>query len=188
PDPRVAPRRERHDTRRDRPLAGAAGAWHGEAEPAGAPGGAATDGVGGGWRHGRLGHRRRPRISVRRMTMEWSRYRKAAVAAATAVVEIVALWQDAPQWALAAAALAGAVLVYAVPNRLAEERRRWLAATRVGCAAGGRCGWSCSGWGSWCRRRWRWWPPGMVARCLRCRGSGWGSRRTAPVARWAWWC
>src|SRR5690606_19476918 len=124
PDPRVAPRRERHDTRRDRPLAGAAGAWHGEAEPAGAPGGAAADGVGGGWRHGRLGHRRRPRISVRRMTMEWSRYRKAAVAAATAVVEIVALWQDAPQWALAAAALAGAVLVYAVPNRLAEERRR----------------------------------------------------------------
>ncbi|MGV2383663.1 MAG UNVERIFIED_CONTAM: hypothetical protein LOD86_00125 [Thermobifida fusca] len=57
------------------------------------------------------------------MTM-LSRYRKAVVATATAVVEIVALWQGAPEWALAAAALAGAVLVYAVPNRLAEERRR----------------------------------------------------------------
>lgn len=53
-----------------------------------------------------------------------SRYRKAVVATATAVVEIVAVWQGAPEWALAAAALAGAVLVYAVPNRLAEERRR----------------------------------------------------------------
>ena len=44
--------------------------------------------------------------------------RKAAVAVATAVVEVVAVWQNAPQWALMAAAAAGAVLVWLVPNRL----------------------------------------------------------------------
>lgn len=49
--------------------------------------------------------------------MDLNRYRKAAVAIAAAVVEIVAVWQGAPEWALTAAALAGVVLVYAVPNR-----------------------------------------------------------------------
>lgn len=51
------------------------------------------------------------------MKIQWSEYRKAAVAVATAVVEVVAVWQDAPEWALGAAAVAGAVLVYATPNR-----------------------------------------------------------------------
>lgn len=49
--------------------------------------------------------------------VDWARYRKAAVAVLTMVVEIVAVWQGAPEWALTAAAIAGAVLVYAVPNR-----------------------------------------------------------------------
>lgn len=45
-----------------------------------------------------------------------AKYRKAIVAAATAIVEVVAVWQSAPEWALMAAAGAGAVLVYLVPN------------------------------------------------------------------------
>lgn len=45
---------------------------------------------------------------------EW---RKAGVAVATAVVEVVAVWQGAPEWALMAAAGAGAALVWLVPNR-----------------------------------------------------------------------
>jgi hypothetical protein len=47
----------------------------------------------------------------------WHERRKAVFAVATAVVEVVAVWQDAPQWALMIAAAAGAVLVYSVPNR-----------------------------------------------------------------------
>lgn len=50
--------------------------------------------------------------------IEWGKYRKAGVAVATAVVEVVAVWQDAPTWALQAAAAAGALLVFLVPNRV----------------------------------------------------------------------
>lgn len=49
--------------------------------------------------------------------LDIGRYRKALIALATAVVEVVAVWQGAPEWALMAAAGAGAVLVYLVPNR-----------------------------------------------------------------------
>lgn len=45
-----------------------------------------------------------------------AKYRKLVVAVATGVVEIVAVWQDAPPWALTAAAVAGAFLVWRVPN------------------------------------------------------------------------
>lgn len=50
--------------------------------------------------------------------MKWAEMRKAIIAVATMVVEIVAIWQGAPEWALVAAAVAGAVLVWGVPNRL----------------------------------------------------------------------
>lgn len=43
-------------------------------------------------------------------------YRKLVVAVAALVVEVVAAWQDAPPWALAIAGVAGAVLVWRVPN------------------------------------------------------------------------
>lgn len=45
------------------------------------------------------------------------KYSKFLAALLTAVVEGVAVWQDAPGWVIQAAALAGAALVYLVPNR-----------------------------------------------------------------------
>lgn len=45
-----------------------------------------------------------------------NKYRKFIAAFATAVVQIVAVWQDAPPWVLALVPLLGAVAVWAVPN------------------------------------------------------------------------
>lgn len=46
-----------------------------------------------------------------------AKYSKFFVALLTAVVEGVAVWQDAPSWVLQVAAFAGAALVWLVPNR-----------------------------------------------------------------------
>ena len=51
------------------------------------------------------------------------RYRKLIAAAATAVVQIAAVWADAPPWLLALVPLLGAVAVWAVPNAPAEPAR-----------------------------------------------------------------
>lgn len=46
----------------------------------------------------------------------WSQVRKAIVAVATVIAEIAGVWVDAPSWFAPVAALAGAILVYLVPN------------------------------------------------------------------------
>lgn len=43
-------------------------------------------------------------------------YRKLVAAVAALVVEVVAAWQGAPEWALAVAGVAGAVAVWRLPN------------------------------------------------------------------------
>lgn len=53
--------------------------------------------------------------------MEWTpftfkRYRKAVVALAGLVIEIGALWQDAPQWVLVTVGVATWVVTVWVPN------------------------------------------------------------------------
>lgn len=50
------------------------------------------------------------------MPTRWSQVRKAIVAVATAVVQIAGVWVEAPAWFLPVAAVAGAILVYLVPN------------------------------------------------------------------------
>ena len=42
--------------------------------------------------------------------------RKAVVALATAIVEVGAIWVDAPEWVVVTVAFAGAILTYLVPN------------------------------------------------------------------------
>lgn len=50
------------------------------------------------------------------MPTKLAQIRKFLVAAATAIVEMGALFTDAPQWVVVAVAIAGAVLTYLVPN------------------------------------------------------------------------
>lgn len=50
------------------------------------------------------------------MPNRWSQVRKALVAVATVIAEIAGVWIDAPNWFAPVAALAGAILVYLVPN------------------------------------------------------------------------
>jgi hypothetical protein len=45
-----------------------------------------------------------------------SQVRKFLVAVGTAIVEIAAVWLTAPPWFITLAAIAGALLVYRVPN------------------------------------------------------------------------
>jgi len=48
--------------------------------------------------------------------MKWEQYRKLIAATATAIIEIVAVWADAPSWLLSLVPLLGAVAVWAVKN------------------------------------------------------------------------
>lgn len=46
-----------------------------------------------------------------------TKYNKFLMALGTALVEAVALWQDAPPWLVALVGFIGAGLVYRVPNK-----------------------------------------------------------------------
>lgn len=61
--------------------------------------------------------RYRPQIELLgRLAPAWvTRYRKFLIAALGLLVEVAALWQNAPQWAIAVGVIATA-LVWAVPN------------------------------------------------------------------------
>jgi hypothetical protein len=50
------------------------------------------------------------------MPTKLNQVRKFLIAMATAIVEIAAVWLTAPPWFITLAAIAGALLVYRVPN------------------------------------------------------------------------
>lgn len=57
------------------------------------------------------------------MPTKLDQVRKFLVALATTVVELGALWADAPDWVIVAVGVAGAILTYLVPNEPMPESR-----------------------------------------------------------------